>query len=66
MAKFSIFSQVIKKGLFGAGEDAIMGKHLIITEMAQVQKQHLQYNKDARAITVKVAQTHLMTTFNYH
>lgn len=66
MAKLSIFSQVIKKGLFGAGEDAIMGKHLIITEMADIQKKHLQSNKHAHIIIVKVAQTHLMTTFNFH
>lgn len=37
MAKFKVFSQVIKKGLSGA-EDAIMGKYLIITEMAHIQK----------------------------
>lgn len=66
MAKFNVFSQVIRKGLSGAGEDAIMGKHLIITEMAHVQKVHLQCNKDAHTITVKVAHTHLMTTFNFH
>lgn len=38
MVKFNVFLQVIKKGVFGAGEYAIMGKHLIITEMAHVQK----------------------------
>lgn len=66
MAKLNIFSQVIKMGLFGAGEDAIMGKHFIITEMAHVQKKYLQLNKDAHTIIVKVAQTHLMTMFNFH
>lgn len=66
MAKLSIFSQVIRKGLFGAAEDAIMGKH-IITEMAQAQKKtNLQCNKDAHTIIVKIDQTHLMTTFNFH
>lgn len=65
MAKVKVFSQVIKKGLSGA-EDAIMGKYLIITEMAHIQKNpHLQCNKDAHTIIVKVAQTHLMTTFNF-